>query len=141
MRASLRTGTPWRALKWPAAAALLVLSLAASAHDGGAGHSGGSHARAGHMGAGHAGARHGGFHRGGHVFFGLGYWPSWYFPDPYGYGYLLPGAMYGSPVYVEQGDEGRSAYWYYCADSKGYYPYVQQCPGGWLPVLPAPAKP
>jgi hypothetical protein len=138
MKASLRTGTLRRALK-SAAAALLVLSLGAFAHDGGgAGHSGGSHARGGHVG-GHASARHGGFHHGGHVFFGLGYWPSWYFPDPYGYGYLLPG-MYSAPVYVEQGDEGRSAYWYYCADSKAYYPYVQQCAAGWVPVLPAPAK-
>ncbi|MHB8883130.1 MAG: hypothetical protein ACYC69_16675 [Thermodesulfovibrionales bacterium] len=29
-------------------------------------------------------------------------------------------------------------YWYYCKDPKGYYPYVQHCPGGWKKVLPAP---
>jgi hypothetical protein len=28
--------------------------------------------------------------------------------------------------------------WYYCADLPGYYPYVQQCPGGWMQVIPTP---
>src|SRR5260221_3375687 len=33
-----------------------------------------------------------------------------------------------------------SAYWYYCAAAGAYYPYVQNCPGGWELVLPtAPA--
>ena len=27
-------------------------------------------------------------------------------------------------------------YWYYCVDAKAYYPYTQQCPGGWLKVVP-----
>jgi len=31
-----------------------------------------------------------------------------------------------------------SSFWYYCADSKLYYPYVQQCPAGWLKVVPNP---
>lgn len=31
-----------------------------------------------------------------------------------------------------------SAFWYYCADSKMYYPYVRQCPAGWLTVVPKP---
>jgi hypothetical protein len=29
-------------------------------------------------------------------------------------------------------------YWYYCDASQAYYPYVQQCPGGWRPVTPTP---
>lgn len=31
-------------------------------------------------------------------------------------------------------------YWYYCDASKGYYPYVTLCPGGWqaVPATPAP---
>jgi hypothetical protein len=29
-------------------------------------------------------------------------------------------------------------YWYYCEAPSGYYPYVQQCPGGWRPVNPSP---
>jgi hypothetical protein len=28
------------------------------------------------------------------------------------------------------------SYWYYCEDPAGYHPYVAQCPGGWLPVVP-----
>jgi len=27
-------------------------------------------------------------------------------------------------------------YWYYCPDSKTYYPYAQTCPSGWLQVVP-----
>jgi hypothetical protein len=28
------------------------------------------------------------------------------------------------------------AYWYYCAPLATYYPYVQDCPGGWQAVTP-----
>ncbi len=34
-----------------------------------------------------------------------------------------------------------SSVWYYCADSKLYYPYVQQCPRGWVKVVPNTAPP
>jgi hypothetical protein len=27
-------------------------------------------------------------------------------------------------------------YWYYCHRPRGYYPQVQRCPGGWIPVVP-----
>lgn len=30
------------------------------------------------------------------------------------------------------------AFWYYCADSQAYYPYVKQCPAGWQQVTPQP---
>ena len=32
-------------------------------------------------------------------------------------------------------------YWYYCPDSKAYYPYVQQCPTAWLKVIPQTTPP
>lgn len=32
----------------------------------------------------------------------------------------------------------QSGYWYYCAESRVYYPYVNQCPGGWQRVSPQP---
>ena len=32
-----------------------------------------------------------------------------------------------------------SGYWYYCETSRGYYPYVKDCPSGWKAVPPAPA--
>ena len=31
-------------------------------------------------------------------------------------------------------------YWHYCADASAYYPYVRQCPGGWMKVLPEPVR-
>ncbi len=32
-------------------------------------------------------------------------------------------------------------YWYYCADAKTYYPYVDACPGGWQAVEPETPPP
>ena len=32
-------------------------------------------------------------------------------------------------------------YWYYCQKAGAYYPYVKDCPGGWMPVVPQPAPP
>lgn len=29
------------------------------------------------------------------------------------------------------------AYWYYCQNPKGYYPYVPRCPSGWMKVVPS----
>jgi hypothetical protein len=28
--------------------------------------------------------------------------------------------------------------WFYCPEAGAYYPYVQQCPGGWQQVAPQP---
>jgi hypothetical protein len=42
-----------------------------------------------------------------------------------------------SPVYVEPAQQPEEQYyWYFCPDSKNYYPYVKNCPGGWLKVVP-----
>jgi len=49
-------------------------------------------------------------------------------PWPYWYAYPSPG--YASPQY-----------WAYCQSPAGYYPYMQGCPGGWIPVPPTPAPP
>jgi hypothetical protein len=27
-------------------------------------------------------------------------------------------------------------YWYYCQNPQGYYPDVNNCPGGWMKVVP-----
>ena len=64
-------------------------------------------------------------------------YPYPYYYPPYGPSATLP------PVYVEQGNEEaapppQSGYWYYCANPPGYYPYVQECPGGWQRVAPQP---
>ena len=150
MKASLRSGALPHSVRWAVLAALLLLSLGATARGGhgGGGHDGWSRAGPGHDGARFSGGRHTGrshhgrSHHRSSVFLGLGlgFWPSWYEPYGYGYPYPLYGAIYTPPVYVEQADQAQSAYWYYCAGSRGYYPYVQECPGGWLRVIPGPAS-
>ena len=74
--------------------------------------------------------------------FPLGYPAPWYYvPAPY---YHPPQVVYSSPpVYVERQDTvtARAAdWWYYCEQSKGYYPYVKTCPGGWQKVSPTPPQ-
>ena len=101
-------------------------------------------------GAGSAWADHWG-HGGGHVHFGLMIGPGWgpwyYPPPPYYYPpYYAPVVVQPQPqVYVEQAPAAVApaaspggSYWYYCAASRGYYPYVKTCPGGWQKVAPQP---
>lgn len=73
----------------------------------------------------------------------------------YGYGYAdpfyRPYYTYPSavaipsqpPVYMQRQEakpaQSRTAYWYYCQATKGYYPYVKECPRGWLQVAPQPS--
>jgi hypothetical protein len=85
-------------------------------------------------------------------------WPwwgySWYYPYyypyyPYYYPYYSPyyyppavSAPSTPEVYLEKSAPEPSsepeAVWYYCPESKTYYPYVKECPGGWQTV---PAQP
>lgn len=66
------------------------------------------------------------------------YYPSYYYP-PY---YPAPVVVQQQPsVYVEQPQaqpSQPSGFWYYCADSRAYYPYVKECPAGWQRVAPQP---
>ena len=102
------------------------------------------------------GYHHGGYHHGtrvsvGFVFGGPAYWgyPGYYYPPPYYYPYY----PYYPPVvtvpaqptvYTERGDsyappeQSPGYYWYYCAESNAYYPYVKQCAGRWQRVTPQP---
>lgn len=41
----------------------------------------------------------------------------------------LPVSIYANPA---------NQWWYYCTQPAGYYPYVQQCPAGWIQVSPRP---
>lgn len=63
--------------------------------------------------------------------------PLWLAPR-----YAYPAPVYYAPpaptVYVEQ--PPAQAYWYFCADSQAYYPYVQSCASGWQRVLPRPPQ-
>ena len=100
-----------------------------------------------------AGAAPASAHGGGRVHFGLGlnfgpywgpYWgPAWYYPPPYYY--TPPPVVVAPPApqnYVERNDSPSQGYWYYCEASRGYYPYVKQCPAGWkaVPAAPPPAQ-
>ena len=73
------------------------------------------------------------------VFIGGPVW--WGYPYPY-YAYPPTVVVREAPPtqYIEQSAPDASAqqqgYWYYCADSKTYYPYVKDCPGGWQKVVP-----
>lgn len=76
----------------------------------------------------------------------------WYYgyPRPYYYPpYYYPPAVVAAPapqtVYIEKGQEaeapaaqGSDPWWYYCPESKAYYPYVDRCAGGWQRVKPQP---
>ncbi|HTT07174.1 MAG TPA: hypothetical protein VMH34_00045 [Gammaproteobacteria bacterium] len=100
-----------------------------------------------------------------HVWHGghLGWWwvvgSLWYpyvqpiypYPDPY-----IPSTVIVQqpPTYVQQQPapppapaaapaQPQAQYWYYCEQSKGYYPYVRDCPAGWksVPAEPPPNTP
>jgi hypothetical protein len=108
------------------------------------------------------GYRHGHGHHGhGHARYSFGFviggpafwypyaypYPYYAYPYAYPYGYPYPYPYYRSgvaleapQVYVEQAPAQQQQYWYYCKDPQGYYPYVQECPGGWTPVAPRPAE-
>lgn len=74
----------------------------------------------------------------------FGWWwvvgPSWYYYPapvyPYPNPYVPPLVIQTTPA---QPGPAPAQYWYYCAASKAYYPYVSECPGGWQPVpVPPP---
>ena len=126
------------------ASVLLIAAGPADARGRGGGGAGiGSHGHRGFHG-------HHGFHPGfrTRVFIGSGFvigpgWgPYWYPPYYYPPAYTTPVVVEPS-TYIEQAPAPpapAASYWYYCEGAHGYYPYVQQCPGGWLTVVP-PATP
>lgn len=108
----------------------------------------------------------GGWHRGGAgvgVYFGTPYpfFPYPYSPYAYPYPYVVspPPVIVTQPqpqVYIEQGSDSSTppaqvsppaasagnnngqAYWYFCEQANGYYPYIKDCPAGWKQVSPTP---
>jgi len=86
------------------------------------------------------------------------YWgPSWYYPSYYpdypyslySYPYYYPNSFAPivvepstPPEYIEMSSPAPapvpSGVWFYCPESKSYYPYIKECPGGWQRV---PAQP
>ncbi len=128
------------------AALLSVPALAARGSSGG--RSGGF----GHSGAHFSGGRHfvpgGHFGPGGHfvpgghffgprrvgVFLGVGIPFYAYYPPPLPYYYDYAPGYYPPPAAIPE----QPGYWYFCRSANAYYPYVQQCPEGWQPVVPQP---
>jgi hypothetical protein len=115
---------------------LLVGLLSVPALAGRGGRSGGF----GHSGAHFSGGRH--FVPGGHfvrprrvaVFLGVGVPFFAYYPPPLPYYYGYGPGYYAPPAAIPQ----QQGYWYFCRSANAYYPYVQQCPEGWQPVVPQP---
>jgi len=74
---------------------------------------------------------------------GLGLWEMSrpYYDYPY-YSYPAPVVIQqpAAEVYVQPAPQqpAEMSYWYYCQNPQGYYPYVRQCPGGWMKVVPSP---
>lgn len=87
---------------------------------------------------------HGGVYVRGGIWIGP-VWPWWgppYYPYPYYYSDPPVVMQQQPPVYDEQqAPQEQQYYWYFCPDSKTYYPYVKQCPSGWLKVVPTQSPP
>ena len=75
-----------------------------------------------------------------HHLYGWGWW-SW----PYSYypAYPVPPIIIERapiiierqpPVYLER---QLQQYWYWCPNPQGYHPYIEQCPSGWMKVVPS----
>ncbi len=87
--------------------------------------------------------------------FGTGFYsPGYYSPYWYGPPVIYSAPVYTSPpvviqsqppVYVERpaapAEPPASAYWYYCAPTQSYYPYVSECAQPWQRVSPTPPAP
>jgi hypothetical protein len=79
---------------------------------------------------------------------GIPLWgPGYYSPGPYGYYPYQPMMAPYAPAYVQQAPQyappqampqASAGAWFYCAESKSFYPYVRECPGGWQRVSPTP---
>lgn len=100
------------------------------------------------------------FYGGGHYYGGGWRWgPAWsigfwgtgypyygypYYDYPYYRYYDAPPVIIEQPpaeVYVEpdtqQATPEEPIYWYFCQEPQGYYPYVKECPNGWMKVVPS----
>src|SRR3981189_1391005 len=142
----------WRArsMKLVVRLAVVVVALLSVPALAGRGASGGRSGSFGHSGAHFSGGRH--FVPGGHfapaghfvpggpfvprttVFVGFGVPFFAYYPPPLPYYYDYAPGYYAPPAAIPQ----QQGYWYFCRSANAYYPYVQQCPEGWQPVVPVP---
>jgi hypothetical protein len=131
----MTTRGPWVGVFVMIAVLLLISTVPGHADRGGHGYKG-----HGYRSHGHRGHWHRGLHRSGgvRVFISPGlvlpfgsYWRP--YTDP-------PVVIVPSPRVDIELPSPPPHYWYYCVASQAYYPYVQQCPGGWRQVLPTPPR-
>jgi len=109
----------------------------------------------------HWGYGHGGWgypYRWGYPYhWGYPYWWGYRWGYPYWWGYPYYSSYgpyydlyydpyfyegYGGPAVTSEGgtppaESGQqSSYWHFCQNPEGYYPYVKDCPTGWMTVVP-----
>ncbi len=104
--------------------ALLLGSMTESGADGRGRHSGGHGSR---VGVG--------------VWLGPGWWGPYFYPSFYPYYQPEQRIVIEQPEMYMQPEplaSEQQRYWYYCKEPQGYYPYVKQCPSGWMKVVPFP---
>ena len=127
---------------------LIASPINADARGGGSGHGGGGrgggrisggHAGIGHRGAGHVVIVNRG---GGGLWAPLGVVGGVAVLAPYGAPYDSTPEAVASEQYPEdvQPYQQGPTYWYYCPNPQGYYPYIKNCPNGWMKVI-ADAEP
>ena len=84
------------------------------------------------------------------IWLGPGWWGPYHYPSFY-YPYYPYYPYYRTepPLVIQQRPEEeyvqpdpeaeeQQIFWYYCKDPQGYYPYVKECPSGWMKVVPSP---
>ena len=81
----------------------------------------------------------------GGIWIGPVWGPGWWGPPyPYYPYYAPPPVVVQQPsheIYVQPEPQSEEpSYWYFCPNPQGYYPYVQQCPNGWMKVVPSPPQ-
>jgi hypothetical protein len=99
------------------------------------------HSSSGHQHRHHSSHRHhhhGHHHnhwRGSGIVFAPAYWP-WY-------GYA-PAPLYAAPPVVVEpavAPSMNSGYWYFCPDTRAFYPHVMECRSGWQAMVPGSPPP
>jgi len=72
----------------------------------------------------------------GYPFYGYPYYP--YYDRPPVIVEQPSTEIYVQPAPLQSEDTG---YWYFCKNPEGYYPYVKNCPSGWMKVVPPSSTP
>ncbi len=90
---------------------------------------------------------HPGFYSGYGSGYYSGFYPNYWAGPSFSYSapiYTAPPVVIQTapPVYIERpaanAEAPASSYWYYCAPSQTYYPYVSECAEAWQRVPPVP---